>query len=59
VDNVYTSELAGDWTVTGEYDGLTGTATLHVEHATAVSIQVTPDPATVTPLRMPTATPGT
>jgi len=48
VGSVYTSEVVGDWTVTGEYDGLTGTATLHVEHATAVSIQVTPDPATVT-----------
>ena len=48
VDNLYTSEVAGDWTVTGEYDGLTDTATLHVEHAATTSITVTPDPATVT-----------
>jgi len=46
--NTYTSETAGDWIVTGQYGDLANTATLHVEHSTAVSIQVTPDPATVT-----------
>ena len=48
VDNVYTSEVAGDWTVTGEYDGLTDTATLHVEHAPAISVEITPADEIVT-----------
>lgn len=46
-DDVYTSEYVGTWTVTGEYGGVSGTATLEVTHL-AVSITLTPDPATVT-----------
>jgi hypothetical protein len=34
-DNVYTSNTAGTWTVTGEYEGLTDTAILHVQPAPA------------------------
>jgi len=51
VDNVYTSEAAGDWIVTGEYDGLTDTALLHVPSGgagTAIRIEITPAEETVT-----------
>ena len=46
-DNVYTSQSAGDWTVTGAYAGLAGTATLHVRPAAALSVTKTSsaDPA--------------
>ncbi|MDY7075316.1 MAG: hypothetical protein SXV54_00190, partial [Chloroflexota bacterium] len=47
-DQVYTSHTAGDWTVRGSYSGLTDDADLMVVHAAAVSIEVTPDPETVT-----------
>jgi hypothetical protein len=40
--NVYTSQFAGDWTVTGEYAGFSDTALLHVVHGAAVSLEVTP-----------------
>jgi hypothetical protein len=46
-DNVYTSAVAGDWTVTGQYDSLDDTALLHVGHAEAVGIEVTPAEETV------------
>ena len=36
-NNVYTSEVAGDWTVTGEYSGLEGVATIHVCASTPTS----------------------
>jgi uncharacterized repeat protein (TIGR01451 family) len=47
VGNVCTGQVAGDWMVTGEYDGLTDTAGLTIEHATAVSIAITPPEETV------------
>jgi hypothetical protein len=31
IGNVYTSGKVGDWVVTGEYEGLTDTATLTVD----------------------------
>jgi hypothetical protein len=46
-DNAYTSEVAGDWTVTGEYDSLSDTAILHVEHGEATSIEIAPAEETV------------
>jgi hypothetical protein len=46
--NNYTSELAGEWTVTGNYTGLTDTATLIVNPAEAASIAISPDTATIT-----------
>ncbi|MDY7079284.1 MAG: DNRLRE domain-containing protein, partial [Chloroflexota bacterium] len=46
--NVYTSQVAGDWTVTGTYDSLTGTALLHVVPGDAVRFEITPAEETVT-----------
>jgi uncharacterized repeat protein (TIGR01451 family) len=46
--NVYTSQVAGGWTVTGQYLDMSDTARLTVGHATAVSITVTPAEETVT-----------
>jgi uncharacterized repeat protein (TIGR01451 family) len=47
--NIYTSQTAGDWTVTGEHEILTDTATLHVTPRAGLSVTKTdsPDPATV------------
>jgi hypothetical protein len=46
---VYTSENAGTWAVSGEYESLSDTASLTVEaHGVAVAVDVTPDVATVT-----------
>ena len=42
-DNVYTSEKAGDWTVTGSYDSLSDTATLTVNPSAEVkSLEIGP-----------------
>jgi len=48
-DNAYTSHFAGDWTATGAYAGLAGTATLHVRPAAALSVTKTSsaDPARI------------
>ena len=46
-DNEYCSEKAGTWTVTGEYSGLSDTATLTVEHAEAASVTIAPKTAEV------------
>jgi len=46
VDNVYTSEVAGTWTVTATVDGVDGWSTLTVNHADAASVAL--DPATAT-----------
>jgi len=40
--NEYTSEIAGDWTVTGEYDGLTDSMRLTVEPGTIDTVELTP-----------------
>ncbi len=48
VDNVYTSQTAGTWTVTGTYQTLTDTASLTVEPGPAVSLDIAPDAKTVT-----------
>lgn len=42
VDNVYTSELAGTWTITGEHLGVNGTATLTVHHAEVHTVTIFP-----------------
>mgnify|MGYP000049961427 CR=1 FL=1 len=47
-DNVYCSEKAGTWTVTGELDGVSDDATLTVEHAEAVTVTIAPKTAAVT-----------
>ena len=44
--NVYTSEEAGTWTVTAIYDSLSDSASLRVNHAAAVSVELTPATAT-------------
>ncbi len=41
LDNVYTSEVAGDWTVTGEYANLADTDTLQVVPAADLSVSKT------------------
>lgn len=46
--NVYTSAKAGIWTVTGSYSAKSDTATLTVNHASAVSLAVAPKTATIT-----------
>jgi len=45
--NVYTSEKAGTWTVTGTYTGLTDTASLTVNADVLHHIVVSPDAATI------------
>ncbi|MGE5531973.1 MAG: beta strand repeat-containing protein, partial [Bacteroidota bacterium] len=45
--NVYTSEKTGDWTVTGDYDGVKATAALHVGAGTATKLTLAPNPGTV------------
>jgi len=54
LDNVYTSEVAGTWTVSGDYLLLSDTAVLTVEHGTAVDLA--PPPATTSPTPPPPAT---
>ncbi len=44
----YTSDNAGNWTVTATLGGIYGTATLTVNHASATSITVAPTTATLT-----------
>jgi uncharacterized repeat protein (TIGR01451 family) len=48
-DNVYTSQVAGDWTVTGDHQGVTGTAILHVTPVAGLAVAKTdsPDPVIV------------
>ena len=46
--NVYTSEKAGTWTVTGIYGALTDTASLTVSAAALDHIVVSPDTSTIT-----------
>jgi len=41
--NTYISEKAGNWTVTGNYSGLTDTANLTVNPGPTVSLDLTPD----------------
>jgi|GEM_PF-1461995 len=45
--NVYTSQYAGQWTVTGGYSGITDTDTLTVSAGSAVSIVITPGTASI------------
>ena len=47
-NNVYTSQTAGTWTVTGTYQTLIDTASLTVEPGPAVSLDIAPDTKTVT-----------
>jgi len=46
-NNVYTSQYAGTWTVTGDYSGIVDTDTLTVEAGSAVSIVITPAIASI------------
>jgi hypothetical protein len=46
--NVYTSAVAGTWTVTGTYSGLTDTASLTVNAGALHHIVISPDTATIT-----------
>ncbi len=45
--NVYTSANTGDWTVTGDYSGLTDTAALHIATGTLDHVVVSPDSAEI------------
>lgn len=45
--NTYTCAIAGTWTVTGSYTNVVGTATLTVNPASAVSISISPQSATI------------
>ncbi len=45
-DNVYTSQMAGTWTVTATYEGLVDTAALTVNHAGLDRVDLTPELAT-------------
>jgi hypothetical protein len=47
INNVYTSQYSGTWTVTGNYSGITDTDLLTVSAGTAVSILIIPDTATI------------
>jgi hypothetical protein len=47
-NNIYTSESAGTWTVSASMDGANDTATLTVNHGSATSVTLTPDPSTAT-----------
>jgi len=47
-DNVYHSEFADDWTVTGVYDGMEDTATLRVLAGDVHSIVISPEDETIT-----------
>jgi hypothetical protein len=46
--SVYTSEHAGEWTVSGSFSGLTDAAALVVQHADAISIVIVPGSASIT-----------
>ncbi|MFH1662929.1 MAG: Ig-like domain-containing protein, partial [Chloroflexota bacterium] len=46
--NVYTSDNAGTWTVTGSYSGKTDTAILTVNPGPVASIVISPDTTTIT-----------
>ncbi len=47
-DNVYSSEIAGEWTVTGTYDTFVSTVTLTVESPSVDYIVISPDFANIT-----------
>jgi uncharacterized repeat protein (TIGR01451 family) len=47
--NVYTAEVAGAWTVTAVYEGLTTTAALTVEPGPAHSLAIRPEAAAIAP----------
>jgi len=47
-DNVYTSNSVGEWTVTGNYTGLTDTATLIVEPGAPETLNITRQPTDAT-----------
>ena len=47
-DNVYTSKFVGEWTVEGNYTGLTGTATLTVEPGAVETLNITRQPTDAT-----------
>ena len=42
-----TAEVVGDWTVTGDLGGLSDTATLTVNHASATSVAISPNTASI------------
>jgi len=48
VNNTYTGKISGAWVVTGIFQGLTATASLTVERAPAATIEISPDPTTIT-----------
>jgi hypothetical protein len=48
LNNIYTADNAGTWTVRGTYSGHSDDAQLTVNHASAASIAVTPETATIT-----------
>jgi len=45
--NVYTSQYAGTWTVTGDYTGMFGTASLTVAAGSATSVIIAPAASTI------------
>ena len=47
-NNIYSSAIAGSWTITGNYSNLSDFAYLTVNHATAISINVYPKTAIIT-----------
>ena len=47
-DNVYTSKFVGEWTVEGNYTGLTDTATLTVEPGAVETLNITRQPTDAT-----------
>jgi len=47
VDNAYTCEFAGTWTVTATVESAAGTASLNVHHAAAAMVSLSPDSHTV------------
>lgn len=46
-DNVYTSQVVGGWTVTGQYLDLAASASLSVEHGSPISLTLAPAEVTV------------
>ncbi|MBI4778795.1 hypothetical protein HY792_07755, partial [Candidatus Desantisbacteria bacterium] len=47
-DDVYTAGMVGTWTITGKYNGLSGTATVVVTHGTATKLMIEPAWGTIT-----------
>lgn len=48
INNQYTAAVAGNWIITGAYSGLSNYAYLTVNHASVVSLSVSPSTATIT-----------